>query len=206
MCVICVSEKGVKQPNKALIETMFRENPHGAGYMVAENGKVRISKGYMKFDQFWNALRMENFGKDDVVVYHFRISTQAGVKQTMTQPFPLTDDLENTKVLDCIADLGIAHNGIIQATTDKNDKVYSDTARFIVEYLSDLVTGPKTLTPEFLDLLEEFTRSRMVFLDGKGRVFYSGQFIEDCGGLKFSNYSYLGDRAYFAKLYGKKSA
>lgn len=190
MCVICVSEKGVKQPSKDLLRRMFNNNPHGAGYMVAENGRVRISKGFMTFDSLWNALRYENFGADDVVVYHFRISTQAGVQPAMTQPFPFTKKLENTKILDCKCDLGIAHNGIIRATTDKADREYSDTAHFIVKYLSRWIKSRKDFTPEFLDQLVMFTNSRMVFLDGKGNVFYSGKFIEDYDGLMFSNTSY----------------
>ena len=194
MCVICVSEKGVRQPSKELLRRMFYANPHGAGYMVAENGRVRISKGYMTFESLWHALCAENFGKNDVVVYHFRISTQAGVQPAMTQPFPFTKKIENTKALDCISDLGIAHNGIIKATTDKNDREYSDTARFIVDYLSAWVKSRKDFTNEFLDELEWFTNSRFAFLDGKGNVFYVGKFIEDYDGLMFSNKSYLGFR------------
>ena len=194
MCIICVSEKGVKQPGKELMRRMFQANPHGAGYMVAEGGRVRISKGYMDFESFWDAVSREGFGKNDAVVYHFRISTQAGVKPSMTQPFPFTSKIKNTKALDCISDLGIAHNGIIQLTTDKNDKEYSDTARFIADYLSVWITSRKDFTDEFLDELADFTNSRFAFLDGRGDVYYSGEFIEDYDGLMFSNASYCGFR------------
>ena len=40
---------------------MFLNNPHGAGYMVARRGLVSISKGYMDFDEFLNALGKEHF-------------------------------------------------------------------------------------------------------------------------------------------------
>lgn len=194
MCIICVSEKGVRQPSKELMKTMFTMNPDGAGYMVAENGKVRISKGYMTFNDFWNAIQKEHFTKDDAVVYHFRISTQAGVKPSMTQPFPYTNNIKNTKVLDCIADLGVAHNGIIRWLSDPNDKVYSDTAHFTAEFLPSFIERPDDFTEEFLDALNDCTNSRFAFLDGAGRVFYSGYFIEDYKGLMFSNTSYLGYR------------
>lgn len=191
MCIICVSEKGIRQPDKELLRTMFSRNPDGAGYMVAENGKVRISKGYMTFNEFWNEIKRQDFSADDVVVYHFRISTQAGVQPSMTQPFPYTSNLKNTKVLDCLADLGIAHNGIIRAFSDPFDKEYSDTAHFIAEWLTETVKKKTDLSDKFLDALASATYSRFTFLDGKGVVKYSGNFIEDMDGLKFSNMSYL---------------
>ena len=36
---------------------MFRNNPHGAGYMFARDGKIHISKGYMNIDSFLDAMR-----------------------------------------------------------------------------------------------------------------------------------------------------
>lgn len=56
MCIICVSPTGVRQPNFTTIRTMFRNNPHGAGYMFARDGKVHISKGYMNIDSFLDAM------------------------------------------------------------------------------------------------------------------------------------------------------
>ena len=47
MCIICVSKSGVRQPDENTIRTMFRHNPHGAGYMVARDGRVIIHKGFM---------------------------------------------------------------------------------------------------------------------------------------------------------------
>ena len=202
MCIICVSEKGGKQPDKELLRTMFNANPHGAGYMVPENGKVRISKGYMNFCDFWREIERCSFTENDVTVYHFRISTQAGVQPEMTQPFPFTDDIVNTKVLDCIADLGIAHNGIIRAFSDPSDTEYSDTAHFVSEFLPDVITNWRSITKPFLEKLAEVTGSRFTFLNGKGQVKYAGNFVEDLGGLKFSNYSYL-SRNEFTRSYVK---
>lgn len=191
MCIICISEKGVKQPKKELLRTMFEANPHGAGFMWAgRDCKVHISKGYMNFEDFWRAVSAARFTKDDVVVYHFRISTQAGVQESMTQPFPFTNDIVKTKALDVIADLGIAHNGIIRAFSDPTDKEYSDTAHFVAEFLSEVVHNSRDLSADFLDALAKYTNSRFTFLDGKGNVFTAGNFIKDCGGLLFSNTSY----------------
>ena len=61
MCIICVSPRSVRQPSESTIRAMFARNPHGAGYMVARDGRVRISKGYMSVDGLLAALRQEHF-------------------------------------------------------------------------------------------------------------------------------------------------
>ena len=79
MCIICVSKSGVQQPTDTTLRAMFRRNPHGAGYMYARDGKVTIHKGFMNIEDFLSAVHAERFTPQDSVVYHFRISTQAGV-------------------------------------------------------------------------------------------------------------------------------
>ena len=120
MCIICVSKSGVRQPTEQELYTMFVNNPHGAGYMVARHGMVTVSKGYMDFDEFLNAVRREHFTEKDSVVYHFRISTQAGVNPEMTHPFPLSNRLGRMKKLDTNCRIGVAHNGIIRLTSGRN--------------------------------------------------------------------------------------
>lgn len=201
MCIICISEKGVRQPDKALLREMFLQNPDGAGFMWrGKDNKVHISKGYMTFSEFWRAVSAAEFTKADVVVYHFRISTQAGVQPSMTQPFPFTKDLVKTKALDCIADLGIAHNGIIRAFSDPTDREYSDTAHFTAEFLAEVIHGPKDFSEKFLEELARHTNSRFAFLDKSGRVFTAGNFIKDLGGLLFSNLSYKRNRFTFQNV------
>ena len=122
MCVICASPKGVRQPTRSEIKAMFLRNPDGAGYMVARDGSVTIHKGFMNLDEFLNALKAEHFTAKDSVVYHFRISTQAGINPSMTHPFPLSNQREVMKALDVHCGVGIAHNGIIRLTSDTNVK------------------------------------------------------------------------------------
>ena len=57
MCIICVSKSGIRQPAERELYAMFQSNPHGAGYMVARHGMVTVSKGYIAFDEFLNAVR-----------------------------------------------------------------------------------------------------------------------------------------------------
>ena len=189
MCIICASPKGVKQPTMKQIETMFRRNPHGAGYMYERGGVVHIHKGFMVLDDLKNQILCEGFTEDDPVVYHFRISTQAGGLPTMTHPFPLTDDLKYCEALDLLCACGIVHNGIIRLTSDGSER-YSDTALFITKYMSELVhTKGDLLDPSVIKTLEDLTGSKLAILDKFGDITLIGSFIEE-NGLLFSNRSY----------------
>lgn len=190
MCIICVSQSGIHQPTDATIRTMFRRNPHGAGYMFARDGKVTIHKGFMNIDDFLAAVHAEHFTAEDSVVYHFRISTQAGVNPAMTHPFPLSNQPRMMRVLDLTCRCGVAHNGIIRLTSDPNNKVYSDTAIFITDYLSQIIHRKADLrNPETLNLIWKLAQSKFAILDGSGYVATVGHFINDRG-LLFSNDSY----------------
>ena len=187
MCIIAVSKSGVKQPRLDTIRTMFRNNPHGAGYMYARDGKVIITKGFMDEESFIAALKSEHFTAKDSVVYHFRISTQAGINPSMTHPFPLSNQREVMKALDVHCGCGIAHNGIIRLTSDPNEKEYSDTAIFIADYLSQIIAGPSDLhDPEVLDVIRCLIGSKMAILDASGYIATVGEFFNDHG-LLFSN-------------------
>lgn len=190
MCIICVSQSGIHQPTDATIRAMFRSNPHGAGYMFARDGKVTIHKGFMNIDDFLAAVHAEHFTAEDSVVYHFRISTQAGVNPAMTHPFPLSNQPRMMRVLDLTCRCGVAHNGIIRLTSDPNNKVYSDTAIFITDYLSQIIHRKADLrNPETLNLIWKLAQSKFAILDGSGYVATVGHFINDRG-LLFSNDSY----------------
>ena len=187
MCVICASPKGVRQPNRSEIKAMFLRNPDGAGYMVARDGSVTIHKGFMNLDEFLNALKAEHFTAKDSVVYHFRISTQAGINPSMTHPFPLSNQREVMKALDVHCGVGIAHNGIIRLTSDPNEKEYSDTAIFIADYLSQIIGSPSDLhDPDVLETIRCLIGSKMAILDGSGYIATVGQFFNERG-LLYSN-------------------
>ena len=191
MCVICISKKGIRQPTKEQLKAMFKRNPDGAGYMVARDGQVEIHKGFMDFADFWANVSDEHFTKNDVVVYHCRISTQAGINKAMCHPFPFTDNIADLKELDVITDLGIAHNGIIQLTSNRFDREYSDTAHFIAEYLPRIINDIEDVKdPITLKIIEELIQSKMVFLDGTGNIETVGSWITEDNGLMFSNTTY----------------
>ena len=188
MCVICVSGKGIQQPSEKTILTMFNNNNHGAGYMFARRGRVHIHKGYDNLQDYLQAIKDEKFGPEDVVVYHFRIATQARRYQ-MTQPFPLTDEEAMLSAWDSVSRFGVAHNGVIYKTSN-GDKLYSDTAIYIRDYLAPEIREEADIPP-MLDQIEEDTHpSRIAILSGSGRFYLTGKWIYDRG-LLFSNESYL---------------
>ena len=190
MCVICCSAAGVRQPDMTTLRRMFETNPHGAGYMSARAGRVEISKGFMTWEEFRHAVEYERFTAADSVVYHFRISTQAGVNPEMTHPFPLTNSIANCKLLDVGCPIGVAHNGIIRLTSDPTDTEYNDTAHFIAEYLAYIVTSPDDLRdPDVLQEIWALTQSRWALMDSAGYIATVGAYIEE-DGLLFSNASY----------------
>ena len=192
MCIICVSKSGVRQPTVTELNTMFRNNPDGAGYMVARHGMVSISKGYMDFGEFLNAVRREHFTERDSVVYHFRISTQAGVNPEMTHPFPLSNRLERMEKLDTTCRIGVAHNGVIRLTADPDNRRYSDTALFITQYLRVLIQRREDLRDRrVLDTVCNLAQSKFAIMDGGGYVATVGEFLNQ-DGLLFSNASYMG--------------
>ena len=191
MCVICASPKGVRQPTRSEIKAMFLRNPDGAGYMVARDGRVTSHKGFMNLDEFLNALKAEHFTAKDSVVYHFRISTQAGVNPEMTHPFPLSNRLLHMKALDVECPCGVAHNGIIRLTSDPSQREYSDTALFITRYMARMVHGLDDLKDaQLLNRIERLAGSKLAIMDGSGYIATIGHFINERG-LLFSNDSYL---------------
>jgi len=190
MCIIAVSARGKRQPSWDELQQMFFNNPDGAGYMTARKGKVEISKGYMDWNDFAHALKFENFGEKDPVVYHFRVSTQAGVQPSMTHPFPLSTHLPSTQLLDCSCPIGVAHNGIIRLTSDPTDKTYSDTAHYVAEYMAYLIRNKADMhNKTILTAIERTTNSKWALMDGSGSIVTIGNFNEHKGVL-FSNYTY----------------
>lgn len=191
MCVICVSRKGAEQPDLDILQTMFRNNPHGAGYMFARDGKVQIRKGFMKEAEFLKAVKAEKFTEDDVVVYHCRISTGAGVKPEMCHPYPLTDKREDMLKLEDECKIGVAHNGVIHQPGCEPDN-YTDTQNFIASYLSWIFDDEDAIHDKGnRQLISELTiGSRLAILDGNGNLMLTGKWIE-FEGLIFSNESFL---------------
>jgi len=192
MCVICVKPLGKDLPEESILRQMWNRNPDGAGMMYARNGKVVIHKGFMKYPDFIAAL--EAVGKtldwkQTTAILHFRIGTAGGNTPENTHPFPVCENLPALQQLEVIADLGVAHNGVIPVKPRL--KTISDTMEYILSTLAPLYN----VCPEFYrsqrarQHMEDFTKSRLVFLNGQGEYQTVGSWIPDDGYL-YSNDSY----------------
>ena len=192
MCIICAKKKGIEMPDWNTIETMWYNNSDGAGLMWLEDGVVRISKGFMKYNDFRTEL--ETLGKrldlkETPVVMHFRITTHGGTKPENCHPFPITDQIGLLQKLRSSTDVGVAHNGILSFTPRTG---ISDTMEYIATQLAVIKKmNRKFLQHDYLmQLIKNATAgSRLCFLDKYGRIFTTGNFIEEDGVL-YSNNNY----------------
>lgn len=203
MCIICAKNKGIEMPSWDIIENMWYNNTDGAGLMWVEDGAVHISKGYMRYDLFKN--EVETLGKrlnltETPLVMHFRITTHGGTKPENCHPFPITDQIGLLQKLRCNTDIGVAHNGILSFTPRKG---ISDTMEYIATQLSIIKKmNRKFLKHDYLmQLIKNATEgSRLCFLDKYGKIYTTGNFIED-NGVLYSNNNYK-----YTYFYGGKSS
>lgn len=191
MCIIIVKNKGVQAPYKSTLKTCYTNNPDGAGYAYVKDDVVFIKKGFMTFADFYH-----NFKKDvrteTAAILHFRITTQGGVSARLTHPFPLAANMEDLTALNTVADLAIAHNGVIHLTTS-NKKDRNDTMEFIADYLTLIVDnkGANLKQEHIKRLIRKLGgASKFAFLRSDGEVVRIGDGRIHKYGLFFSNNSY----------------
>ena len=194
MCIAVYKPMGVDFPSKDTLKTCFNNNSDGAGFMVATGKAVEIHKGFMEFKDFWKTLRKsrEQYGDDKAFVMHFRISTQGGIRKDGCHPFPLSGDMNDLRALDTSCDIGIAHNGIITLTSGGGrDITYSDTMKFITDYLSLIIKDSSYCKDDdTLSLITRLCGSRLAILDKRGHCELIGGGWSASNGVWYSNESY----------------
>lgn len=211
MCIAVYKPQGINMPSKKILSNCFGNNSHGAGFMFPYNGKVHYEKGFMTFGAFKkglkNAIKKYGLSKVDTpMVFHFRITSQAGVKDFLTHPFPLTRDFEKMRELKGDCDVACAHNGIIDFASSYSATDYSDTMEFIKEVLYPLVHNNTKYyeNKSLMKLLNYLLKgNRFVIMDGKEHVELLGDWKEDKG-VFYSNTSYEHAPFSFKKTEGFK--
>jgi predicted glutamine amidotransferase len=156
MCIIALKPAKVLL-TKTQMKTMWDHNPHGAGFMYAEDGKVKIVKGCLTLDELWKSVQA--VGPLRKLVLHFRIRTHGAIGAEMTHPFWIRENK-----------LAMVHNGVIRAMVNATTDQESDTAVF-ARTLSAAYSNPITaIRNEFhRELLESYIgASKMVFMEGDG--------------------------------------
>ena len=193
MCIIAVKPAGVKTPAEATIGNCWCNNPDGAGFMYAAGGSVHIEKGFMTLKDFKKALNRLEKTIDTTstpIILHFRITTHGTTSPGNTHPFPITEKLPLLQMTKCKAPLAVAHNGIIDIKPSRKD--ISDTMEYIINQLAPLYQLKKDFYKQDAGkkLIYNAIKSKMVFLDGTGRIETVGDFITDKDGMLYSNASY----------------
>ena len=192
MCIIAAKPAGIAMPSTETIDNMWFRNHDGAGFMYASGGNVHIEKGFMKLEDFKNALERVSKAHDltaTPMVMHFRIATHGGVLPANTHPFPVTTSVGILQKLVCNTKLGVAHNGIISGVTPR--KGISDTMEYIASQLGLLYKA----VPEFyknsnlMEMIDNAIGSKLAFLTSEGQIHTVGHFEED-NGILYSNTSY----------------
>lgn len=200
MCIIAIKPAGITMPATTTIENMWHNNPDGAGLMYARDGNVHIEKGLMTLKDFKAALKRLEKTIDVVntpLVLHFRITTHGGTSPGNTHPFPVTEKLPLLQMTKSRAPLAVAHNGIIDIKPSRKD--ISDTMEYILTQLAPLYQLKRDFyrQPAGKKLVYNAIKSKMVFLDGTGRIETIGDFITDKDGMLYSNASYKARTIYY---------
>ena len=144
-----------------------------------------ISKGYMEWDDFEAAVKSLKLDKVAPVVFHFRIATHGRISPGNCHPFPLTKKVRNLEVLDCVTDLGIVHNGVLDIEIPTKS-LLSDTQVFVKDVLAD--SPPEVIRHPVYQKTLALTGSKFAFLTTE-ELYLVGEFIYE-DGWDFSNYSY----------------
>lgn len=211
MCIVVYKPKNKNMPSADILRECFNRNPDGAGYMFPEDNKVIIKKGYMHFKSLYKDLIQDylRLGKKTPFVIHFRIQTQGGINQALTHPFALSKNMNDLRELYSECDFGVAHNGIISLTStsaystyydtrtrqyvrDYNKPDYSDTMKFITDYLSLIIREQDWYKDDDkLSLIEKLAgyTNKFAVMDWSGHTTLIGNFIED-NGIYYSNSTY----------------
>ncbi len=200
MCIIAIKPAGIDTPAMTTIENMWHNNNDGAGLMYAKDGNVHIEKGFMTLEDFKKALKRLEKTIDVVnapVVLHFRITTHGETSPGNCHPFPITEKLPLLQMTKSKAPLAVAHNGIIDIKPSKKD--ISDTMEYILTQLAPLYQLRKDFykQPAGKKLVYNAIKSKMVFLDGTGRIETVGDFITGEDGILYSNTSYKARTVYY---------
>lgn len=156
--------------------------------MYPEKDGVRIVKGLMDYYTFTEAMEQHNLMyTTKPIVFHFRIATHGTICEENTHPFPITRNVKQLQSLDIHAEVGMAHNGIIDQM--KKHKHLSDTMIFVRDYLTEFRSTIHAKHVQRMISLLDF--NKFVFLSAD-RLSMVGAFFEENGWF-YSNDTYLNE-------------
>ena len=168
MCLIIIKENGKKLVSNQMISEVWLDNPHGAGIIYKRNGSdiYQMIKGLMTEDDLHDTISKLKLGKKDFIAYHLRWATSGKLDAANTHPFIVHEDVgtvSSLEVHNTKKTMFVMHNGVIYDLNDKKAK-YSDTIRFISEYLSKIPMHDLFKSPTIKALIEKFIDGSRLFL------------------------------------------
>ena len=187
MCIIAIKPEGKRMFSKKAIQTMFANNPDGAGFMYydEEAHAVRYEKGFMTSKELMTRLRCFEL-TDTTVVLHFRIGTSGYLNRLNCHPFPVRQKNSESG----LTDLAVAHNGVLKEYEPSATSKINDTQVFINTVLKKLRKGFEKDSDACMLIGELIGSNKLAFLNNDGELHLIGDFVRD-GDYLYSNYSYL---------------
>jgi hypothetical protein len=192
MCVIAASLKGAKFSVEDL-KKMWDANPHGAGVAWLDGLKVKVRKGFIRFDELVEFYE-EKLPAKVMHVIHFRLRSAGEVVPQLTHPFRV--DVVDVQELEYEADKVLFHNGTVSDWLGMFWGVLGsfseeDVKRvFSVEYLSDTYVVSLLVYKYGSEVLKfcDDTSKWLVF--GSEPMFYGRWERDERRGFVFSNLSW----------------
>ncbi len=178
MCVIIELENN-KDITKREFHAMWQTNSDGAGLCWFDSyGRVRIDKGYLDEEDFWEAytnLRKRYNGK---IGLHFRIGTSGRNTSEFTHPFPISNSYKEMYKRDLTCDAACFHNGIIYYSDKDIDKGTNDTQTYIKHHLYPM-WNKRGVT--FLDVKKNRAKIERDIVGSKLLIFTKGGRVDRLG-------------------------
>jgi hypothetical protein len=180
MCVIVAKPKGVEL-NIEELHNCWQRNPDGAGFAYAEFGEVKIDKGYMEEDKFFERLIAPGLKSwtSKGMVLHFRIRTHGDTDEENTHPFEVVP-----------GKLAFAHNGVLHGFEVKGREHLSDTQvfnRYILKQLPQNFLSNQGIVWLIGDLLGGNNKLAFIDQDGEITLFNKERGLQMENGLWYSN-------------------
>ena len=179
MCIAIVKPKFADFPSEQQFKNCFNTNPHGCGFMYSDGENLIIKKGFMTFEDFYNAFEKEKISKDKLVFFHFRIATHGLIDEGNTHPFPLTMNVSMQRQQELkFKGYGLIHNGVFHY--DKTEFAIYDRSNVISDtmLLAMKIKENIDIRKEEFDSIESAIAS---YLYDKDKL--TKELIDDCIGF-----------------------
>lgn len=196
MCIAIFKAPG-KTLSKEILQRCFERNPHGAGFAFAKNRKLRMAKGFFKFENFWKNFNENQEGNAAIV--HFRFASAGVIDKRNCHPWRIDDNhamIHNGTLWDFIFE-----NNEEEEDKNPNPMNLSDTGMFNHHVLRPMFRDFKgfhrTRYGNYLLQKAMDNRSKMIILNNEGKATIireeAGEWFEGCwysndGYKEFSKY------------------